>query len=535
MAESYKRLQITYGEQFLRYVLAIPEGKNFPEDISPAAEQVVNFLTALTSKLPLDEDGGTISASMTLSSQLSQYVPEQPTVLAHQLRAWSGGEVAAVPESSDPVLEHLNRVAHDLWPIYLLPPPSSHGPKLFWLSSRANLFQYPFLNELLTAFLNDDSLSKLFPGAELTDIDNEWSSAFNVQSHWIMNAGSGGSQQLFTVVGNLLSDAVVRTLLRHGKLDHDEMISSASESLDTLRQLADGMIVDVPTIIGFSGVQLEEGTEIGLTTGTVRQIRPVERDIILNQAHSVSAVIETTFPLQILEVSEFDPADDNWYKKYQKYNSRMEEAQRTFQHGIDQIRLSILLSSREEEYLGSNEVGRFVADPTRPGGFSTWAMDARIPASFVLAGEQKQEVVSWYRLVAVKHPESLDIAMKRLLSSASTRFDSHDAFIDALIVWENAFGTKQETTFRVTGALAKLIEPDDFSKRNILQKELSALYGVRSALIHGGKEPSAARSLEYRQRSIGIAIDCLRKLYKDRPDLLAINSEERSKILLLEQ
>lgn len=534
MNEPYKRLQITYGEEFLRYVLAIPEDKNFPEDVSPAAEQVVNFLTALASQLPLDEDGGTLSASMTLSSQLSQYVPEQQTVLAHQLRAMSGGALAAAPESSDTVLGLLSRVAHDLWPIYLLPPPS-HGPKLFWLSSRGNLFQYPFLNELITAFLNDNSLSKLFPGVGPIGIDNELSAAFSIQSHWIVNAGAGGSQQLFTVVSNLLIDAVVRTLLRHGKLDHDEMMASVSESLNALRQLAEGMIVDVPTIIGFSGVQLEEGTEIELTAGIIRQIRPVERDLILNQGNTVSVVIETTFPLQILEVSEFDPADDNWYKNYQKYSSRMEEAQRTFQHGLDQIRLSILLSSRGDEYLGSNEVCRFVADPTRPGGFSTWAMDARIPASFVLAGDRKQDVVSWYRLITVKHPESLDIAMKRLLSSASTRFDSNDAFIDALIVWENAFGTKQETTFRVTGALAKLIEPSDFSKRNILQKELSTLYGVRSALIHGGKEPNAAKSWEYRRRSIGIAIDCLRKLYKDRPDLLAINSEERSKVLLLEQ
>ena len=534
MSDPYKRLQITYGEEFLRYILAIPEDKNYPEDVSPAAEQVVNFLSALASQLPLDEDGGTLSASMTLSSQLSQYVPEQQTVLAHQLRAMSGGDLAAAPESTDPVLDLLNRVAHDLWPIYLLPPPS-HGPKLFWLSSRGNLFQYPFLNELINAVLNDDSLSKLFPGAESIGADNQLSAAFSIQSHWIMNAGGAGSQQLFTVLSNLLLDAVVRTLLRNGRLDHDEMMTSVAESLNVLRQLADGKIVDVPTIIGFSGVQLEEGAEIKLPTGVIRQIRSIERDLILNQADTVSVVVGTTFPLQILEVSEFDPTDDNWHKKYQKYASRMEEVQRTFQHGIDQIRLSILLSSKGDEYLGSNEVGRFAADPTRPGGFSTWAMDARIPASYVLSGDQKQDVVNWHRLITVKHPESLDIAMKRLLSSASTRFDFNDAFIDALIVWENAFGTKQETTFRVTGALAKLIEPEDFSKRAALQKELSALYGVRSALIHGAKEPNAEKSWAYRQRSIGIAIDCLRKLYKDRPDLLAINSEERSKTLLLEQ
>lgn len=532
--ENYKRLQMTYGEQFLRYVLAVPDNKAFPDDITQPAEQVANLLAALSLQLPIDDDGGSMGASMALSSHFSQFVPEQQTTLANNLRAMSGGIIEDAPSTSDHVLELLSQVARDLWPVYLLPPPNQ-GPKLFWMSSPIGLYHHPLLNELLAAFLDDKKLRKLFPGAEPIKPGNDWTTTFNIQALWIMNSGGGGSQQLTTVVGNLFLDTVIRASMENGKLDHNGMMTHLSESLNTLRQLADGKITNVPAILGFSGVQLEEGTEITLPTGVLRQIRAIERDLILNSSSTVSVVFETTFPLQILEIGQHDLADDNWHKKFQKYGSRMEEAQRTFQHGLDQVRLSILLSSNDDEYLGSNEVCRFVANPSQPGGSSAWTMDTRTPLSFVLPVNRSQDVVDWHKLINVKHPESLNIAMKRLLSAASSRFDSNDAFIDALIVWENAFGTRTETTFRVTGALAKLIEPDDFAKRHKLQKELSTLYGVRSSLVHGGKEPDASKSWEYRQRSIAVAIDCLRRLYKDRPDLLAISSEDRSKTLLLEQ
>jgi len=163
-----------------------------------------------------------------------------------------------------------------------------------------------------------------------------------------------------------------------------------------------------------------------------------------------------------------------------------------------------------------------------------WQTDPRVPASYELKEGQGAEVVRFHGLIQEKHPDSLDIAMKRILGAVSQRWDATDAFIDAVVVWENAFGTSTETTFRVTGAIAKLLEPGSADDRAKLQKELKGLYETRSRLVHGAKEPKPEEAWAQRERTIAIALDVLRKLYTERPDLLELSSDLRSAQLLLE-
>lgn len=212
----------------------------------------------------------------------------------------------------------------------------------------------------------------------------------------------------------------------------------------------------------------------------------------------------------------------------------MEESRRLFQVDIDRMRLAVVLCSEGDEHLGSIEVSRYILNPMQRGGTPSWMLEQQIPANNTLHPSKFAEVVEIHALIEAKHPESLNISMKRLLSAVSQRNDPIDSFIDALIVWENVFGTKSETGFRVTGSLARLLEEGNLANRLELQRELGKLYNIRSRLVHGEKEPDPEKSMEYRQRSIAIAIECLRCLYKDRQDLLTMNSEDRSKQLLLE-
>lgn len=54
--------------------------------------------------------------------------------------------------------------------------------------------------------------------------------------------------------------------------------------------------------------------------------------------------------------------------------------------------------------------------------------------------------------------------------AASFRSDPGDRLIDAVIGWENLYASGQgESTFRISGALAWLLEPDA-SAREALQK-----------------------------------------------------------------
>jgi len=101
------------------------------------------------------------------------------------------------------------------------------------------------------------------------------------------------------------------------------------------------------------------------------------------------------------------------------------------------------------------------------------------------------------------------------------------------MVWENLVGTSAETTFRVTAALAKLLEADK-SKRRTLRKELAELYEIRSRVVHGTTIEDRSIT-DAADRSLKYAVQALRKFYEVRPEWLSLNSTERADRLLLEE
>ena len=80
-------------------------------------------------------------------------------------------------------------------------------------------------------------------------------------------------------------------------------------------------------------------------------------------------------------------------------------------------------------------------------------------------------------------------------------------------------------------AMASLLE-NQVEDRFRLQKELASLYDIRSDIVHGLKDIAAAEAVEKRNKALNLILECLRKLFRERPDLLA--DKERSKKILLE-
>lgn len=119
------------------------------------------------------------------------------------------------------------------------------------------------------------------------------------------------------------------------------------------------------------------------------------------------------------------------------------------------------------------------------------------------------------------------------MSFVGHRTDHTDALIDAVTVWENLLGTSTKVTFRVTAALAKMLEPVP-SKRRELRKTLADIYGIRCRIVHGAAvEPSTVS--EASKTAVGVAIKALREFYQRGPDWMALGSSERADILLLNE
>ncbi|MFE1466597.1 hypothetical protein [Nocardiopsis dassonvillei] len=535
MADRLVQLLIqNFGEEFIRYALALPEEGDIMQLIPQANAQALEVLEGSTAQL-LAEDGNPVDFRLRATSYFSRFHESFGESLANFLHRLSGGEVEEIPTGNDPVVQSMRLLARDIWPVLMIKAPPE-GPRTFWTTSTPGIIGNPRTNQACRDFLNDEHLSLLFPKAEGEEGGSDHNkSPIHTRAEWVINTGQSGTRYLISTLDSIIFYASVICRLNDGKLTQAGIMREIETSVGTFRTLATKKPASVPALIGFSGVSLAEGLEsIKFSTGTLRSIRPFEVEFLFSSPERISSVYQTTFPVQILSISASSPDGSFQFKEWDKLSSRVAEAHRSFQRGINYMRLSLLLGSEPGKPIATSEVSRFVMDPLQFGGLSGWSADQRSPKANVITAEKSDVVVRWHSLIRDKHPDSLNISMKRILSAVSERWDAMDAFIDAVIVWENIFGTRSETTFRVTGSMAKMLDSSGVEARAELQGELKKLYEARSRLVHGAKELPDDVMWNHRNRAIDVSLELLRKLYVERPDLLAMNSEDRSKRVLLE-
>jgi hypothetical protein len=140
---------------------------------------------------------------------------------------------------------------------------------------------------------------------------------------------------------------------------------------------------------------------------------------------------------------------------------------------------------------------------------------------YELSPQEFESVGEWALLVESRWSPRIDIAVRRFLSAANARTDMADRLVDAVIVWENLFGTSQgEPTLRISAALAWLMA-DDAATRELLQIELKGIYAYRSKIVHGERSNESSLG-EQADAALNHAREALRVLFRDRPDVLAL-------------
>lgn len=522
------------GEELLRYLLAIGPDDDVADALSRAGAHISQLKVLLDEVTYLAQDERNVVAN--LVQRLGSHRQELGRSLAVYLHECAGGRVAEPPETSDPVVRSLLPIVSDSWPALLLGAPKN-APRAFWVANATGGHYHPLLLEAIKAFLADESLAKLFPHAQGVQDAASIDELRDIDASWVLNNGNNGNAHLVFMADTVIFNAVVLAGLGGEQITHTAVMSAVSRVVEMLRGLAECAPVAVPVVVGIRGASVPLGCELKLADGTLRRIRPIEEGVLLHQPEMVTAVLETTFPLQLLDVtigasSERGPSE--YFQAAKRHTARVEDDSRAFQKRVDRIRLALLLASQGDELLTSNEVSRFCVDPTKPGGQPSWGTASlEGPANYTIPEERIEPVLRYHSVLCEKHPDSLDVAMRRILRAVSERLDPTDAFIDAVVVWENAFGSQSETTFRVTAAIAKLLEPVDADRRLELQRELRRLYSERSKIVHGAREQKSLDAWKSSQRAITVAIDVLRALYGPRSDLLNLDSTARGPQLLL--
>ncbi len=167
-------------------------------------------------------------------------------------------------------------------------------------------------------------------------------------------------------------------------------------------------------------------------------------------------------------------------------------------------------------------------------GMQTFTSDRRISrmSTTAITNDDVDAWMDWWAILRDKHVGRMDLAIDRVVSSIGGRVSDEDSLLDAVVAWDALCGAAgSESMYRVTGALAKLIE-EDGGKRMKTKKALEKVYAVRSKVVHGNRtsrgEISSARAL-----AIEVALRALQNLYTRRADLLDLASNQRADQLLV--
>lgn len=232
----------------------------------------------------------------------------------------------------------------------------------------------------------------------------------------------------------------------------------------------------------------------------IRKFTPIDKSAVLNDVSEPTMIVEIANSVTILDnylMSDEDP--QNPFARYEAHKYSIDKFYAKQQKDLNKVRLAMLLSSTDE-LIAPGYIFTTALSPiglSRSSSVSPYRRPTIRYDKQIIDDVRAKLVRKWMNKLD-QLPDTLDVNVKRLISAATERIDDADAFIGAVMVWENLFGAKQETALRIKGAMSLLIEPKDKARRKDLLKEISTLYDKRSRLVHGSPKintPASARRI----------------------------------------
>jgi hypothetical protein len=148
--------------------------------------------------------------------------------------------------------------------------------------------------------------------------------------------------------------------------------------------------------------------------------------------------------------------------------------------------------------------------------------------------DQTNRWAEWTALVHANYSSKLDIAVRRTLSAATERADPTDGLIDAVIAWENLFGSGSgESTLRVSASVAWLLGTNA-PERAAIRDQVKKIYDLRSKVVHGSRALGSKEATDRRSEAVDLTLRTLRTIFRDRRDLLTCkdSSARSAKVII---
>lgn len=518
------------GSDLYAFMLSVHSEELESFQPNPMQLQTISILEGYVEKLK--EHQG-ITRRSALEHVFCTYFDDVNTSRAIYFHFFSLGQpVPPIKQMRDKLLVDILTIARDSFPAVLIDR-DEFGGSGFFLPT----YSHPLREKTALAMLkNSCPIRKLFPNAKtdrhyMSNLKDLWS----VQSNVILSNGSFSQVSLASLVSAILSSAVYAP---HSNLDPLALyIESVKNSYQRVSRLALGEEVNYAVLLGLGNINLDDSIHtISLPDATMRRISHIEKSAMFaGDPVNASIVVELQEKVKILEAYTPTVEDDkNSFRRLDKHTKNFAVRFEDIQKRIDGIRLAMILASEGDRVIAPSHSFTTSFSPldmnrswsTNPYRWPT----VRYEQAIINTDDAKR--INYWIKKASRAPKSLHVSVKRLISAATERIDDADAFIDAVMVWENMFGAKEETGLRIRSSIGLLLEPKDKDMRTKTIKTIKELYNKRSRLVHGSPDVELSKIYEDRQAAIDYAIRAFKKVLSSKKLLSAKDSAERGHMII---
>lgn len=317
------------------------------------------------------------------------------------------------------------------------------------------------------------------------------------------------------VIARLINGALWERAL-DGDLSETAVARALDGELIALRRLVVERKANARVWVGF-GAELPASVSISTEWGDLRPWRETDALLFRDVADHVPA---RGCVLEMIDEMELNVLPDDEPGSIQIAGLDAERCQR--------VAVAFLLAQTADDAKPTQPWAVVQGQVLGPGTNGGSSRQFRQGPSF--APEDLANLSAWLDRVA--NPRLSMIAIARLTSMVQ-RFDNVDSFIDAVIVWENLFGTgdNQELSYRVSTNMACVLS-DAPAERVALQSELKKLYNLRSSVVHGGKHLTPWEAQATRHRAQVLTIHATQRLLGQHDELLGASANDFMALVL---
>lgn len=379
--------------------------------------------------------------------------------------------------------------------------------------------------EAVEAVAADDDLGKIAPMGDLGPV--------------LLAATGGPRVSANELVGDCVVAAAVEMRCRGLEPRADSLVEMSLQNVERLRGIARRTPVYVSTFFGLSGVSAPENRALELPWGKLAApvgwygfARVFERrptSCVLIAEHVLDIAIEAPQPPQHqaiegeLTMVFVDPKDvPPPIRNYHEWSVRT----------LQLIGLCVVLGTPNRRVAPVPTFQLTVVPYESQFGGRGHLVLAPPAVERTLTEEECREIERFAPILKAHYSPRLEVVGRRIIAAVTQRLDPADRLIDAVTAWESLFSAHVDASFRVTAAIALLLEPTDAMRRGELQRELVKIYYLRSDVVHGrSTDDMVVFSQSY--AATEMAIQAFGALLERRPDLIEHDPAERSRRLLL--